>query len=91
MRNSIDKMIDLANVFCSEVELTKDYNKKYLVSIKRVSYRENRLDCMERSICGRGDSVIEACEDFMSNASGKLLFSNDKSYYGENCPEYICI
>ncbi len=91
MRNSIDQLIDLAKVFVSDISLTKDIKDRYLVSIRRVSYKENRNDCMIRGISGRGESVEEACRDFLSEAKGKLLVGDDSSYYGENRPEYLCV
>lgn len=91
MRNSIDQMIDLAKVFVSQIELSKDVNERYMVSIARVSTKENRHSCVVRSITGHGQSVEEACEDYMRQAKGKLLVGDDTNFYGENRPEYICV
>lgn len=90
MRSAIDQMIDLAKVFSSGIELCKDVNGLYLVSIRYVDYKENRHDCMIRGISGRARSVEEACFDFMNNAKGKLLVGTS-SFYGDNKPEYICV
>lgn len=91
MRSTLDQMIDLANVFSSQVRITKDVNGKYLVTIEHVSYKENRHDIMQRSICGRGENIGNACADFMDNARGKLLFGDSEIIYGKNRPEYICV
>lgn len=89
--SQIDTMIILAKSFSSHVELTKDAAGRYMVSIQYVSYKENRNDIMARSICGRGPSVIEACDDFLTQAKGRILFGDNKLFYGENRPEYICL
>lgn len=91
MRNAIDQMIDLGKVFSSEIMLTKDCDEKYMVSIDRVMWKENRLSCVVGSVVGRGQSVEEACADFMRTAKGKLLIGNDEGFYGKNRPEYICV
>ena len=91
MRTGIDQMIDLATVFSSDVRLSKSVHGKYMVSIHRVSWKENSRDCMSRGICGYGSDLPEACEDFLSYARGKLLFGDDRNFYGENRPEYICV
>lgn len=91
MRNSIDQMIDLTRVFGSSIKLTKDVNNYYMVDIERVSWKESRLDCMERSITGRGLSIELACLNFMTEAKGKLLYGNSEAYYGPKRPEYLCV
>jgi hypothetical protein len=84
-------MVDLAKVFSSELCLTKDINNLYMVWIRRVAWKENPRDIMARSIVGRGMSVEEACSSFLNEARGKLLFGDDRLYYGENRPEFICV
>jgi hypothetical protein len=87
----IDAMISLAKTFSSSISLSKNIEGKYLVDIRMVSWKEHRRDIVQRSIFGTGLSVETACEDFMEQAKGKILFGNDKSFYGENPPEYICV
>lgn len=91
MRSAVDQLIDLAKVFSSEVELTKDVNDRYVVSIRRVSYKLNSHDIMARSLCGRGESVESACFDYLRQAKGRLLFGDDPTFYGEKRPEYVCV
>lgn len=92
MKSNLDKMISLSKSFSSSLDVSKDLEGKYLVSIYRVSYKENNRDIMSRGICGRSaDSLEMACRDFLQNASGKILFGDDKNFYGENRPEFICL
>lgn len=91
MDSATDQMIRLANVFSSEISLSKDVTGQYMVHIRRVAWKENRRDIMARSITGRGSSVDNACADYMNQARGRLLFGDDKGYYGDNAPEYICV
>ena len=84
-------MIDLAKVFGSDIELTKNNVGEYLVSIRRVSWKENRHDCMARSLFASGPTVEKACWNFMQEARGKLLFGDDAGFYGKDRPEYVCV
>lgn len=87
----LDQMIALAKSFSSELSVTKDVNDKILVSIRYVSWKENRNDCMARSITGRGVDIHQACKDFLEKAGGKILFGDSITHYGENPPQYICL
>ena len=84
-------MIDLAQVFSQWVQFSKSCKGKIIVSIPYVSWKENRHDIASRSITGTGESLELACGDFMNNAKGKLLYGDNKIFYGENRPEYICV
>ena len=88
---SIETMITLAKSFSSVVELSKDTSDRFMISIRHVSYKENKEDPMARGICGRGESVEEACSDFLSQAKGRILFGDSTGFYGKNHPEFICL
>lgn len=91
MRTAVDQMIDLAKAFTSNIELTKDAAGLYLVSIHRVWSKDSRTSAIKSSISGRSSSVEGACSDFMGKAKGKILMSDDKSFYGGDLPEFICV
>lgn len=50
----VDQMIKLARVFSRDLEVNKTDDGIYLVSIRNVRSKKNRLDVMLLSICGRG-------------------------------------
>ena len=91
MTTSIDSLIGLAKIFGSSVDLRKDVNDAYLVYIPRVSYKESYRDIMSRSISGRGATLEAACHNYLLYAKGKILFADDKSYYGDKRIEYVCV
>jgi hypothetical protein len=91
MNDSLEQLISIAKTFSSVVEVTKDNSDNFLVSLRYVSWKQNRNDCMSRSISGRGKSMSEACNAYLNEAKGKLLFGDSLSYYGKDAPMFICI
>lgn len=90
--NTITAMLNLARTFGSVIEVSRGADERtILVSLRYVSWKEDKNDIMARSICGRGETFESACESFLQQARGKLLFGDNSSYYGENRPEFVCV
>lgn len=81
-KNSLDAMINIATAFSRTVSVGKRFDGQYLVWIDHVYWQENEKDIMARGIHGFGESIESACEHFLKESRGRILFDleNERRY-----------
>ena len=93
MTKASDRLLNIAGVFNTDIKVFRISAGIHNigVSINRVSSKDSHSSSIASSIFGRGTDFESACQDFLSRAGGKLLFGDDRAYYGDNRPEFICL